>query len=626
VTPSGTAFEPDHVVDAWLTAALADPKGSAYGDARSALFTAVREDRDGPVARVLFSYCEHPDAEARCRILQLLTDMTWGAQPWHAAAERARLCLGDPDAAVRRSASWLLGTADPDRVLGLVGESDSPLDPVARLALVEAAFSGYWDRTGDAALTLAKSLRTDPDDAVRLRAALAAIRVAPQEQWPMWEDLALSCLPSAGERLGGPGSRLAVRPGWWWSLALVRQDREEAAYTWASRLLADPSPVARLAGVDIARGALRRWRAAPDRLSLLLSAIVGDTDAMVRAEALRSICASLDASRLCADALAGLLEDPELRTEAAMGLGRVGDQRAAPVLSGLVSAGFMARGFVEAVEGVVRASTDAALWVDAVHRALHPADELCSEDRQRSGCPLAGALTAAASLGAAAAPLVPDLVCLLDAPTPPSHSCRAWPRRRTVDVLAAIGPAASSATPALLRCVERDDLADACAAALVDVSGDRTHAEHRLDQLPDTVRAMRSALQLMERLHTHGGLTPRHAERLQRTAQNPRRLHPHALRLLWNVQGPGVARLLLEVVPDYLTDDVFGWEACDLLADMGPLARQAIPALDAVAHRRTRIGVNTGDEDEELRIDERLALAARTALERLSCAPSAGQC
>jgi hypothetical protein len=84
--------------------------------------------------------------------------------------------------AVRRSAAWLLETADSDRARALVGELSSPLDPVTRLSLVEAVFSSYWDRTGHAALSLAESLRTDRDDAVRLRAALAAIRVAPQSQ------------------------------------------------------------------------------------------------------------------------------------------------------------------------------------------------------------------------------------------------------------------------------------------------------------------------------------------------------------------------------------------------------------------------------------------------------------
>ncbi|WP_152627903.1 HEAT repeat domain-containing protein [Streptacidiphilus neutrinimicus] len=612
-------------MDAWLAAALADPRGSAYGDARSALFTVVREERNGQAARLIFGYCEHPDAEARCRTLQLLNDMSWGAQPWHAAAERARSCLADPDGTVRRSAAWLLATADPEHALDMVREPGSPLDPVARLALVEAMFSSHGDLTGEGALTLAESLRTDPDDAVRLRAALAAVRVAPQEQWPMWEELALSCLPSAGERLGGPGSKLAVRPGWWWSLALVRQDREEAAYDWASRLLVHPSPVARLAGVDIARGALRRWRAAPDRLSQALSAAVGDTDARVRAEAVSTICASLDNSRLCADALAELLEDPEPRTEAAMGLGRVGDQRAAVVLSGLVQTGFMARGFVEAVEGVIPPSPDPALWVDAVRGALRAADKHCSEDRWHTGCPLAGALAAAVSLGPAAAPLVPDLVALVDTSAPSPQTCRPWVRRRALDVLAALGPMASSAAPALLRCLEREDLADTCAAVLLAVTGDRTHAERRLDQLPDTVRAMRRVLPLMECLHLHGGLAHRHTERLCRMAQDPRRLHPRAMRLLWNVQGPGVAPLLLDLLPDYLTDDVFGLETCTLLGDMGAFAQQVIPVLEALAHRRTRIGVNTGDEDEELRIDEHLARAARSALERLSPAQSATQ-
>lgn len=623
MNPSTAAFEPDRTVDAWLTAALADPSGHAYGEARSALFTAVREDHAGTVARMLFSRTGHPLGAARGRILALLTDMSWGASPWHEAADCALLRLNDPDPAVRRSAAWLLGTAAPDRAQALIVDPNRPVDPVARLARAEALFSSFGERTDAASLSLAMDLRTDPDDAVRLRAALAAIRVAPRTEWPMWEKLALSCLPVAGERLGGAGSRLAGRPGWWWSLALIRNDREDAAYTWASRLLTHPSTVARRAGVDMARGALRHWRGAADRLSgPLRDAALDDPDAAVRAEAVRSICASLEATRICADALAAVLEDSDLRSEAAMGLGRVGDQRAAAPLSVLVRTGFHARGLGEAVDTVVRGCADPAVWVTAAREALRAAaDEHCREGTRGRWCPLAGALTAALALGPAAAPLVPELVALVDVPVRQAHDCPAWARRRAVDVLAAVGPSASSAAPALLRCMGQDGLADACAVALVAVTGDRTHAERRLDQLPDTVRAARRAVELMECLHRHGGLAPRHAERLQQMTQHPSRLHPRALRLLWDANGPAVAGLLLDALPAYLTDDLFGREACRLLADMGSLAQPAVPALEAVAHPRTRIAVHTGDEDEELRIDEHLAHAARTALERLSSTP-----
>lgn len=57
--------------------------------------------------------------------------------------------------------------------------------------------------------------------------------LTPEEQWPAWEALALRCLPVAGTRLGRPGNWLRVRAGWLWSVSMVRQEREYAAYAWA---------------------------------------------------------------------------------------------------------------------------------------------------------------------------------------------------------------------------------------------------------------------------------------------------------------------------------------------------------------------------------------------------------
>jgi hypothetical protein len=63
--------------------------------------------------------------------------------------------------------------------------------------------------------------------------------------------------------------------------------------------------------------------------------------------------------------------------------------------------------------------------------------------------------------------------------------------------------------------------------------------------------------------------------------------------------------------------------ACELLAEMGPVARPAVPALAAIVHRGTGIGMSIGDENAELRADERLTEAAAAALARLT-APHGG--
>jgi hypothetical protein len=52
------------------------------------------------------------------------------------------------------------------------------------------------------------------------------------------------------------------------------------------------------------------------------------------------------------------------------------------------------------------------------------------------------------------------------------------------------------------------------------------------------------------------------------------------------------------------------------------LAHTAIPALEAIVIRHTKIGMCIGDVDEELRADENLAEAATAALAHLTPSPS----
>src|SRR5581483_7110501 len=191
-------------------------------------------------------------------------------------------------------------------------------------------------------------------------------------------------------------------------------------------------------------------------------------------------------------------------------------------------------------------------------------------------------------------------------------------RRRALAAIAAIGPAADPAAVPLLRLVAEGPGSPQAALALAAITGGRRYAEDALDRLPATRTTFTAAVELMEWLIEHGGVAERHAARLTAAAQHPRRLmNPRALRLLWRHQGASASALILEHLPAYLTDDVFGPPACALLADMGSLARPAVPALEAVVHRRTRISMHIGDEDAELRADEHLAAVAAAALEQL---------
>ncbi|MFJ9843386.1 HEAT repeat domain-containing protein [Kitasatospora sp. NPDC101155] len=622
MSPTPSASTPTDAFDAWLPVALADPTGHGYGDARSAIFDADRADRDGPISQHLLTRCEHPVPEVRQRVLQLLTDMCSDNDDWDAAADNALLRLHDPDPQVRRSAAWLLAAARFEQARALTQDPHSAdaLAPDARLALVEAVFSWTRPITAAGRLALAERLRDDQDAAVRLRAALAALRIAPEEQWPAWEALALQCLPIAGTRLGRSGNWLRGRAGWLWSVAMVRQEREHAAYAWAARLLAHRSPVVRLAGLDLAHGALRQWRAAPDHLAEVLEAALDDAHTAVRAEALLVVAACLETTRRCVDRLASLVDDPALRTEAALALGRIGDQRAAETVLGLVRDASVAPGLSEAADSLARHCPDPGPWIAAADEALATAPDSCPTDdsRSRRGCALAGAFNVVTSLGSAAAPLVPRLLDLLSEPASLPTNCRSWARRRAVAALAAIGPAAAAAGPALERHVSGTEFPASAVLALAAITGDREHAELYLDQLPITVRTAGTDVDLMEWLTDHGGLADRHAARLNAMLQRRRRIHPRALRLLWRHQGSAAVDLLLETLPAYLTDDLYGVPACMLLAEMGTLAQPAVAALEAIVHRRTRIGMYIGDEDEELRADERLTEAAAVALAQLA--------
>lgn len=316
------------MVDAWLRDVGTDSRGGGYGASRSAIFDAVRVDRDGPTTRLLNAYAHSPDPDTRLAVLRLSSDLSPGDEPWPAMVELAENRLDDPDERVRRAAAGLLAAADPERLMRTAAAP--PADPVAGLAVVEAALAlGARDRMAGQHALARRLFDRHPDPAVRLRAALEVLRLGEPHEWPAAERAILADLDAA-DRLGGAGSRVAWNAGELLGHAFRRRRCEADCHAWVERLTAEPRPIAVRVGVELARSAMRTWRAAPTRLTPTLVRALAHPDHAVRRAAAQAIAASRTASRAAADPLAELLTDPDLGDIAAEGLARVGDTRALP--------------------------------------------------------------------------------------------------------------------------------------------------------------------------------------------------------------------------------------------------------------------------------------------------------
>ncbi|GAA3455681.1 hypothetical protein GCM10018962_75140 [Dactylosporangium matsuzakiense] len=87
---------------------------------------------------------------------------------------------------------------------------------------------------------------------------------------------------------------------------------------------------------------------------------------------------------------------------------------------------------------------------------------------------------------------------------------------------------------------------------------------------------------------------------------------------LWLQEGPAAADELLAVLPQYLFDDLHGSQALLVFTAMGSHARPVLDRLDHFITLTRRAGFNIGDDDAEMRADERLLAATITARERIT--------
>ncbi|MGW6710746.1 hypothetical protein ACWGDE_38455, partial [Streptomyces sp. NPDC054956] len=658
-------------MDAWLEEARRDRTGTAFGAARGAVFDAVRRDGEGgPAARRLASLVTDVRDDVRLCVVRLLTDLASVASGRTGAADTGRLLLSDPDGRVRRAAAWLLAEADRARAEELLtAPADGPdaPDPVARLALAEALLVAGGDG-------LADRLRTDPDPAVRLRAtpapegdevladldAFGARIGGPggRVEWrigTVWglnarrsdaeascyaQVAALAARPTAAARLAAVDMAGVAMRNWRAApAALVPHLRplltDPSAGPAAAHVLGASLEATRLCREELAQQVPARGETAspdgtpatggtatPDRAPASDGAALPD-GTPVRGETaipggtpIQGEASTPGGSPVrCETATPGGPpaqggaatpgRTPARSETATLALARIGDVRALPELCRMVRAGRRGRGTGEAVRGLAGVpGVDLAPLVEAAVVALG-----------RSGADEEGpALVVLSACGAAAAPAVPVLVRLLAGlPEDGSFDRRA---SRLVGALGAVGPAAAPALPLIdaLAAKGHGSRSGQTPMALIRISGDRRRADEILAGLDGRPRGIRTAALLLDWLADNGGLEPHHVARLRENAAAGPRAHPRLLGTLWqHVEeeraGPALEAFLSDVGRGELSPYV-----CRILACLGPAAAPAVPALRAETERRVRVPVYLGDEDEEMREDERLAAAARETL------------
>jgi hypothetical protein len=570
----------------WLEAAVVSGEVLVPGnEMRSQVFYWVAADRDGLITGRLLTHATDSRRSVRRTVFELLYQLGFQYSDWPLVADAAESALTDVDPPVRRiAATVLVNTAEPVRVVAALAGST---DPVARIALVEAI---PWRRVPGRRVILER-LRSDAVPAIRLLATVAVLSRDDPAAWPDLDGAVLSDLEASIGVLNAPGSLRSLTAGERWARALAGVDREEDCYGWVERLV-NPARSAqvRLEGVRMAVAAMREWRAAPGRLTAVLTGLLRDEEPSdVREAALRTVAASLTASRLAADELAALLDDPGLATPAAIALGCVGDRRAVPYLVRLLLAGRDESRLAEAFRAVARAGADPHAPVAAARKMLAAQPDSCAPELP---------MRVLAAFGPAAAAAVPQLIARLEGA---ENDTPDW----AIHVLGQIGPAAAAAAPSL-----RQYPTQSAALALLTITSDRAVAERYLAGRPEYLRRDRAAPALLTWLAEHSGLTGRQHQQLRSLFRVPGFGQVESAHALWLHEGPTAAAELLQALPQYLTDDILGPKALRVLAAMGPHARPILDHLDQFTTSRHRTGLNIGDADTEMRADETLLAAA----------------
>ncbi|WP_411132894.1 hypothetical protein [Streptomyces sp. C10] len=208
-----------------MTAAVLDGSVLTPGTPlRTAVFDAVRADREGPVTHELIGLTGHHRPAVRRTALTLLTELAFNGPPsWQGPIEAAAARLHDPDPDARRAAVRLLvraGGTDLARTA-----LDTHTDPATRIALADALLFHLPHTPCPPG-----PLRTDPLPDIRLAACIAALRAAPEEEWAALDAQAVAEPAALSDRDADRARTLGSR----WGDALSRQGRERHCYAAAN--------------------------------------------------------------------------------------------------------------------------------------------------------------------------------------------------------------------------------------------------------------------------------------------------------------------------------------------------------------------------------------------------------
>lgn len=329
----------------------------------------------------------------------------------------------------------------------------------------------------------------------------------------------------------------------------------------------------------------------------MLTGLIGEQPSELRSAALRALASSLTASRLAADDLAAMMDDPELGAVAATALGCAGDHRAVPQLVRLLHSEGTEPRLAAAFRAVARAGADPQAPVAAVRQILAALPDSCAPELP---------MRVLAAFGPAAAAAVPELIARLEGA---ENDTPDW----AFYVLGQIGPAAAAAVPVL-----RDYPTQGARSALLKITSDRAVAERYLAGCPEELRRGRFASELLTWLAENGGLTTRQHKQLRSLFNVPGPEQVESAGALWLHEGPAVADELLTVLPTYLSDDLYGPKVLRVITAMGSHARPILDRLDQFIASRRRAGSNIGDDDAEMRADEMLLAAMIAAREQIT--------
>ncbi|MET7302050.1 hypothetical protein [Embleya sp. NPDC005575] len=265
--------------------AVTSGAAATAGPERTAIFAAVRADRDGPVTGLLLALADAGTVEARVGAIELLGSLAEFGQTWPVVADRTSAYLVDPEPGVRVAAAALfVATHDVETVSArLPGLADPDVRVAGLTALIgrAGAFEDVLTR-----------LLEDGDPAVRVLAALGLLGTEGVPwAWVQALDEAISAdLPAAVRRVG-LGSRSW---GSTWAWRLVRDDHEDECHRIVRQLLAVDDPGVRWVGLDMASAAIRLWRTAPVELLPALAEVAVGADPALRAQTLRVLRLSGD--------------------------------------------------------------------------------------------------------------------------------------------------------------------------------------------------------------------------------------------------------------------------------------------------------------------------------------------